>query len=193
MNAKYFYQAWKNVQSATDTIFVTDRPKLNNFGIEIIPPTYSNLPPESLDGSIALVQGLRGSIVNITLESNRILKSCFIKINDSINFFETNKKKSKGEFIIENDGKFSVHLVDPRGITNRDPIPYHISVLPDNYPTIRVINPPPLITLGNNQIIQYELEIEDDYGFNNLQLAYEIRRPKYLGVEPYIAMFIIPE
>ena len=45
----------------------------------------------------------------------------------------------------------------------------------------------------SSQIIQYKLEIEDDYGFNNLQLAYEIRRPKYLGVEPYIAMFRIPE
>jgi hypothetical protein len=65
--------------------------------------------------------------------------------------------------------------------------------LPDNNPVIKVITPAPVITLGNNQIIQYELEIEDDYGFNNLQLAYEIQRPDYLGVEPYIAMFRIPE
>ena len=72
-------------------------------------------------------------------------------------------------------------------------MPYHISILPDNNPVIRVINPPPVITLGNSQIIQYKLEIEDDYGFNDLQLAYEIRRPDYLGVEPYIAMFIIPD
>jgi len=193
VNAKYFYQAWRYVKSPTDTIFVTDRPKLNNFEIEIIPPVYSKLYSENLDGSIALVQGLKGSIVNINLESNRILKSCFIKLNDSINFFETKENKASGQFIIENDGKFSIHLVDPRGITNRDPIPYHISILPDNNPVIRVIKPPPVITLGNSQIIQYELDIEDDYGFSNLQLAYEIRRPKYLGVEPYIAMFKIPE
>ena len=193
VNAKHFYQAWQYVKSETDTIFVTDRPKLNNFEIKIIPPSYSKLPSESLDGSIALVQGLRGSIVEINLESNRILKSCFIKINDSVNFFETKEKKATGQFIIEDDGKFSVHLVDPRGITNRDPIPYHINILPDNNPVIKVIKPPPIITLGNSQIIQYELEIEDDYGFNNLQLAYEIQRPDYLGVEPYIAMFRIPE
>ena len=193
VNAKYFYQAWQYVQSAVDTIFVTDRPKLNNFEIKIIPPTYSKLPVESLDGSIALIQGLKGSLVNINLESNRILKSCFIKLNDSVNFFETKEDKASGQFVIDKDGKFSVHLVDPRGITNRDPIPYHISILPDNYPVIRAISPPPVITLGNSQIIQYKLEIEDDYGFNSLQLAYEIRRPKYLGVEPYIAMFKIPD
>jgi len=193
VNAKYFFQAWQYVQSETDTIFVTDRPKLDDFKIKIIPPSYSKLPPESLDGSIALVQGLKGSIVNINLESNRILKSCFIKLNDTINFFETEGNKASGEFVIDDNGKFSVHLVDPRGITNRDPIPYHISILPDNNPVIKVIYPPPVITLGNSQLIQYEIEIEDDYGFNNLQLAYEIRRPKYLGVEPYIAMFRIPD
>ena len=193
VNAKHFYQAWQFVQSATDTIFVTDRPKLNNFEIKIIPPVYSKLPSESLDGSIALVEGLKGSVIKINLESNRFLKTCFIKLNDSVNFFETKENKAFGEFILKKDGKFSVHLVDPRGITNRDPIPYRINILPDNHPVIRVKKPTPVLTLGNNQIIQYELEIEDDYGFNDLQLAYEIRRPDYLGVEPYIAMFIIPD
>jgi len=193
VNAQQFYEAWESVESTPDTIFVTDRPKLENFEIIIIPPSYSKLPSEILDGSIAVVQGLMGSIVKINLESNRNLKSCFMKKNDSIKFFETYNNKANGEFIIKNEGKFSVHLVDPRGITNRDPVPYHINILPDNKPSIKVIKPPPIITLGNNQIIQFHLEIEDDYGFNDLQLAYEIRRPEYLDVEPYIAMFIIPE
>ena len=193
VNAQQFYEAWESVESTPDTIFVTDRPKLENFEMIIIPPSYSKLPSEILDGSIAVVQGLMGTIVKINLESNRNLKSCFMKQNDSIKFFETYKNKANGEFIIKNEGKFSVHLVDPRGITNRDPVPYHISILPDNKPSIKIIKPPPIITLGNNQIIQFHLEIEDDYGFNNLQLAYEIRRPEYLDVEPYIAMFIIPE
>ena len=73
VNAKHFYQAWQFVQSATDTIFVTDRPKLNNFEIKIIPPVYSKLPSESLDGSIALDEGLKGSVIKIILESIRVL------------------------------------------------------------------------------------------------------------------------
>ena len=193
VNAKYFYEAWQYVESPPDTIFVTDRPKLENFEITIIPPSYSKLPSESLDGSIAVIQGLKGSTVKINLESNKVLKSCFIKKNDSISFFNTFQNKANGSFIMDNDGKFSIHLVDPRDITNRDPIPYRINILPDHNPIIQVIKPAPIITLGNNQIIQFHLEIEDDYGFNNLQLAYEIRRPEYLNVEPYIAIFIIPE
>ena len=83
--------------------------------------------------------------------------------------------------------------LNPRGITNRDPIPYKINVITDNYPTIKITDPAPVITLGNNQIIGFDIDIEDDYGFDNLQLAYEIIRPKYLNVEPYISMFIIPD
>ncbi len=193
VNAKYFYEAWEYVKSVPDTIFVTDRPKLETFEIIIMPPSYSKLPAENLDGSIAVVQGLKGSTVKINLESNKNLKSCFMNKNDTIIFFETNKNEASGDFIIDNEGKFSVHLVDQRGITNRDPIPYRINILPDNKPTIRLIKPAPIVTLGNNQIIQFHIEIEDDYGFNSLQLAYEIRRPEYLNVEPYIAMFVIPE
>jgi hypothetical protein len=137
----------------------------------IIPPKYSRLPLEDLDGSVAVIQALKGSVVKINLESNRILKSCFMKQNDSIKYLATYKNNATGEFMIKNEGKFSVHLVDPRGITNRDPVPYHVNILPDNNPTINVIKPPPIITLGNNQIIQFHLEIEDDYGFTNLQLA----------------------
>ncbi|MFL3013693.1 MAG: hypothetical protein ACJZ19_03890 [Candidatus Neomarinimicrobiota bacterium] len=193
VNAKYFYEAWEIVNSKPDTIFVTDRPKLEEFEILIIPPSYSRLPSEKLDGSIAVVQGLKGSKVKINLSSNRKLKSSFIKKNDSIQYLSITANKGSGSFIIQEEGEFSIHLVDPRGITNRDPIPYRINVLPDYKPNINIIKPTPIITLGNNQIIEFDIDIEDDFGFENLQLAYEIIRPDYLNVEPYISMFIIPE
>ena len=193
VNANHFYEAWKIVVSAPDTIFVTDRPKLEEFEMVIIPPSYSRLPSEKLDGSIAAVQGLKGSEVKINLVSNRRLKSSFIKQNDSIQYLNTMGYKGNGSFIIKADGEFSIHLVDPRGITNRDPIPYKINVITDHYPIIKITDPAPVITLGNNQIIGFDIDIEDDYGFDNLQLAYEIIRPKYLNVEPYISMFIIPD
>jgi len=131
--------------------------------------------------------------MRINLLSNKILKSSFIKHNDSIKYLKTFENTAIGEFNIIDDGQFSVYIVDPRGITNRDPIEYKINTLPDFEPTIKINNPKQVITLGNNQIIPFDLEIKDDFGFDKLQLAYEIIRPKYLNVEPYIAMFIIPE
>ena len=191
--AQSIFEAWNIVKSTPDTIFVTDRPQLKKFEMNLIPPLYSKLPIKILDGSVALIQGLKGSKIEIDLISNRNLKASFIKKNDSIIYLNTTLNKAYGNFTIENDEKFSIHLVDPRGITNKDPIPYQINIIPDNNPIIKIIKPTSTTTLGNNQIIEYQLEIQDDYGFSTLQLAYEIRRPKYLNVEPYIAMFVIPE
>ena len=161
--------------------------------MNLIPPSYSKLPSEILDGSVALIQGLKGSKIEIDLISNKNLKASFIKKNDSIIYLNTTINKAYGNFTIKNDEKFSIHLVDPRGITNKDPIPYQINIIPDHKPAIKIIKPTSTIVLGNNQIIEYQIEIQDDYGFSNLQLAYEIRRPEYLNVEPYIAMFVIPD
>ncbi|GIT32057.1 MAG: hypothetical protein Ct9H300mP2_1360 [Candidatus Neomarinimicrobiota bacterium] len=159
----------------------------------MIPPLYSNLNAESQDGSVAAVQGLKGSVIQINLESNRVLKSSFLTINDSLKVLSTFGKKAPGNFILNEMGEFSVHLVDTRGITNRDPVSYHLHVIPDHKPILNILEPPPIIVLGSNQIIPFNLEIEDDYGFTSLQVAYEVRRPEFLQIEPYIAMFSIPE
>ena len=89
------------------------------------------------------------------------------------------------------DGELTINLVDKRGITNRDPIAYTISILPDSKPSISIIKPSPITELGDDQIVQIELEVSDDYGFTDLQLAYEVRRPTYLLTDPYVSMFII--
>ena len=193
VKAEYFWEAWGEVKSYPDTIYVTDRPALGSFRITVIPPLYSNLNAESQDGSVAAVQGLKGSVIQINLESNRVLKSSFLTINDSLKVLSTFGKKASGNFILNEMGKFSVHLVDTRGITNRDPVSYHLHVIPDHKPILNILEPPPIIVLGSNQIIPFNLEIEDDYGFTSLQVAYEVRRPEFLQIEPYIAMFSIPE
>ena len=148
VNANHFYEAWKIVVSTPDTIFVTDRPKLEEFEMVIIPPSYSRLPSEKLDGSIAAVQGLKGSEVKINLMSNRKLKSSFIKQNDSIQYLNTMGYKGSGSFKIKADGEFSIHLVDPRGITNRDPIPYKINVITDHYPMIKITDPALIVSIA---------------------------------------------
>ena len=39
--------------------------------------------------------------------------------------------------------------------------------------------------------INLEIQVSDDYGFTDLQLAYEVQRPAYLQADPYVAMFNI--
>ena len=193
VEANYFWQSWKQVRSESSTIYVTDRPSFENFSIKLIPPKYSGLPIEIQKGNIGVVKGLKGSTIEIGLESNRLLQSAFLMINDKQLNMTTNLKNASGQFKIMDDGEFTINLVDLRGITNRDPIPYNIEIIPDLSPRIFVVQPPPITELGNDQIIPMHLEIEDDYGFTDLQLAYEVKRPDYLLTDPYVAMTTIQE
>ena len=193
VKAEYFWEAWEEVRSKPNTIFVTDRPGFETFSMTIIPPEYSKQEPRLQEGNIAVVQSLKGSIVQIEISSNRMLDSGYLLINqDNLNM-KTNYNRAYGEFIIENEGEFTVNIVDERGITNRDPIPYSIEIISDINPWITVIKPPLVTELGSDQFIPIHLEIQDDFGFTDLQLAYEIRRPNYLDADPFVAMFNIPE
>ena len=48
------------------------------------------------------------------------------------------------------------------------------------------------IELGTDQTLLIDLELQDDFGFNSLQIGYEVNRPKYLNIEPFISMKKIP-
>ena len=62
----------------------------------------------------------------------------------------------------------------------------------DILPEMNILKPSPIIELGGDQTVPILMIIKDDYGFSNLQLAYEIQRPNYINAEPFISMFSIP-
>ena len=191
--AKYYWEAWLEVASEPDTIFVTDRPVFESFQITVIPPNYSKLPLVTQKGNIAVIQGLKGSIIQVNLSSNRTLQSAYFEINDLKKPLITIHKNASGNFKFMKKGEFTVNLVDTRGITNRDPVPYSLEIIPDHSPSLVIIKPSPIIELGSNMSIPLHIEIEDDYGFSNLQIAYEVRRPAFLEADPYVAMFTITD
>ena len=191
VNAEYFWEAWEKVISIPDTIFVTDRPFFESFLITVVPPKYSGLNTETQEGNVAVVQGLKGSTIQIYFSSNRVLETAWLMINGEKSDLASTHRSASGYFTMMDEGEFTVNLVDQRGITNRDPVPYAIEIIPDHDPSLFVIKPPPMIELGNDQTIPIHLEIEDDYGFMDLQVAYEVRRPTYLQADPYVAMFTI--
>ncbi|MFL2983570.1 MAG: DUF4175 family protein [Candidatus Neomarinimicrobiota bacterium] len=188
IKAKYFWEAWENVTTEKNMIFVTDRPTFEDFSLTTIPPKYSKLEKQIQKGNVAMVEGLKGSIIQIDLRANRMLKNSYISINEEQLEMSSSYNLASGYFKLNEEGHFTVNIVDKRGITNKDPIPYKMNIIPDYEPSIYVIKPNHITELENDQTIPIKLKIEDDYGFSDLQLAYEIQRPTYLQADPYVAM-----
>ena len=191
VQAKHFWEAWENVSTVPETIFVTDRPSFETLLMEINPPKYSKLEKYNQEGNIAVISNLKGSVVQIELTAKKVLESAYLNINGDILTMTSKFNKASGKFVLMDDGELTINLVDKRGITNRDPIPYSLETLPDHNPSINVISPDPSSVLGDDQVVPINLKIMDDYGFQDLQLAYEIVKPAYLQNDPYVAMFSI--
>ena len=190
--AHHFWDSWKEVSTGIYTISVTDRPVMEDLSITVISPEYSRIKPVIQEGNQANISGLLGSSIQIKLRSNRPLKEANLLLNDSIVPMIISGKNALGDFSLKKDSPLSIHLLDVRGIANRNPIPFQISVIEDIYPDISVLQPEKAIELGSDQSILLHLQIEDDFGFSNLQIAYEIHRPSYIAAEPLLSLFTLP-
>jgi len=190
--AVHFWDVWKEISSPFHSISVTDRPVMEDLTITLTPPSYTHLKPIIQKGNQADISGLIGSIVHISLRSNRPLKKGSLIINNDELSMNIDGKKASGDFKIKEDGQLAIQLQDIRGISNRNPIPFHISAIHDLLPDITVLQPEKVIELGSNQNIAMHLKIEDDFGFSNLQVAYEIHRPAYIEMDPLLSIFSIP-
>lgn len=192
VSAAHFWEAWEEVSSETYTISVTDRPVMEDLTITVIAPDYAKIDPIVQKGNQANISGLLGSSIQVNLRSNRPLKEGNLILDGFKIPMKITGKRATGEFPLEKDSQLSIQLLDIRGISNRNPIPFQITVIQDFYPDITVLQPERLFELGRNQSVLLQVQIEDDFGFSNLQVAYEIHRPAYIAIEPLLSLFTIP-
>ena len=189
--AKYFWQAWEKIITPYYYISVTDRPIMEEFSIKISPPAYSGLPISFQTGNQSDVNALKGSSIRIDLKSNRNLKNGYLTLNDQKTPLTIKGKRAAGAFIFKENALLKILLEDNRGITNQNPIPYHLQIIPDIRPEMSVIQPDLIIELGTEQIIPIQIKIEDDFGFSTLQIGYEVKRPSYIDDKSQISIFPI--
>ena len=190
--AVHFWEVWEEISSPFYAISVTDRPVMEDLTITLTPPSYTHLKPIIQKGNQADISGLIGSSVHVALRSNRPLKNGALIINNEELSMKINGKKAAGDFTIKENGQLAIQLQDIRGITNRNPIPFYITAIHDLKPDITVYQPEKVIELGRDQTIPIHLLIEDDFGFSNLQVAYEIHRPAYIAMDILLSLFSIP-
>ena len=189
--AEYFWQAWDKIITPYYYISVTDRPIMEEFTIKISPPDYSGLSISIQKANQSDVNALIGSSIRIDLKSNRKLKNGYLNLNEQKTPLKIKGKRAAGGFIFKEDALLKILLEDHRGITNQNPIPYHMQIIPDLKPEMNVIQPQPVLELGTEQLIPIQIKIEDDFGFSTLQIGYEIKRPSYIENQSQISIFPI--
>lgn len=148
------------------TVKVLSTPKLNNFYVDVIPPSYTNLKAYKQINNANLIVPY-GSKLNFTFNTSKA-DSFFI---DYIKLFKANKKNNvqKISFRAFRSSKYTFILKNL--YTSDTALSADLQVVEDLYPKINLQS----ITDSNNLSLYYFIiNISDDYGFNSLKFKYAV-------------------
>lgn len=175
----FYYASADGIESEQYQITVVDHPVIRSLDVKVISPQYSgiSLMEQKDNGNIS---ALVGSRVEVSLLSNKELKSAAVEFEDST---QTDLKVQgnlvKGNFRVTKDNSYQIVVRDLTYNTNLQPVRYFIKAQYDNNPAIDLIYPKQDLKLANDNRVPIEIRINDDYGFSKLNLYYKLTASKY--------------
>jgi len=195
-----------NVITKLGSIQVVDLPQIRSLSGRVIYPAYTGLAPKDFDEQNADISALNGSTVNISVLSNKHIKSAQIVIEknrfsekDTIANLDTTyiqmsvkDNVASGKFTCNFNGFYQIQIIDIDGQTNPEPIRYSVVSGKDEYPTISLQSPTMNVELDKNAILPIRIAISDDYGFSSVKLHYKLIESKYSSPEKNYKQISIP-
>lgn len=194
-NSLMFFAESKWLSSTITTeigkINLIDRPLIKSLSGKLKYPSYTGFAPKQFDEQSADLSALSGSSVELSLLSNKSLKSASIVYykakfskdstlrDSSIIPMNIDDSKASGSFRINQTGSYKIVLLDKDNQTNVDPIEYSILVNEDGSPSIMLLSPNMDVEVGKDLLLPIKVAIADDYGFSSLKLFYRLTASKY--------------
>lgn len=177
-----FYVSAGRLQAQSTSIEVVDLPRVTGVKVSVIPPKYTGLKPEIIEGAGSF-SAVVGSKARIEARSNVPLRSAIALFNtddlDSEDSQDVRQLTPAGKAfdlnltVLENSS-FHFELRDSLNEENPNPIEYYITALEDRSPTVTVIRPGHDVDLDESLYLPLKVSISDDFGFSSLALKYTV-------------------
>jgi hypothetical protein len=180
-DALHFNYTIRNVQSNAEIQFfasgfysneyeleVLPKPSLLNFTAHIDYPSYLGRKAESVDnsGDLTLPAGSQVTWTFSTANTDEVVLN-FEGVQAKANK-KGDETYSYSKRFLKNE-RYTISTNNNR-VTGADSIPFHISVIADEYPVISVKEAPDTLS---NRMFYYAGDIDDDHGFSKLTFNYK--------------------
>jgi hypothetical protein len=185
----YFVQAYR-ARSEKYRITILSVPQLEAVRVRVAPPEYSGQPP--LEGPMPEggVKGLRGTRTTVWATSNRPLSGGTLvvqqkgsKLTIPMRPTEPGAQEAMGQFTIEADGKFECRVIDEAGQSSQQAFSANITMVPDQPPLVRILEPPPISLATATVALPVVLSAEDDCGLARLELYRNLNESRPLAAQ----------
>jgi hypothetical protein len=162
-------------------------PLFESVRFRITPPAYTNLPPYEGPLPQGGLAGLPGTRVQLWAKSNRPLSGGTLEaagLDSAISLTPTSpdSPEATASFEIRKAGKLQAKLVDTDGRHSNEPFTTSVTLLTDEKPSIRLLEPPALSFAVPNVPLPVVLAAEDDYGISRIELFRSLNDSRPLPV-----------
>jgi len=181
------------VHSDTGRIVVIDRPLIRSLLGRVIAPAYTGLAPSGITEDHADVTALKGSVAEMTMTSNKDLRSAeivLIRASMDTSAADTTRipmtvrgASASASFTVRFNGTYAIHCIDKQGQENVEPIQHKIVALSDGNPSITLVQPKQDAEVDQQALLPIAVAISDDYGFSRLALNYRLVSSRYAQPE----------
>lgn len=186
---EYFVRAGR-ARSEKFAIDVITVPRLEEVTFKVTPPAYTNRPPYEGPLPQGGLAGLPGTRVDIRASSNRPLSAGSVDFSPksipslALAPLASQAREVAGFFEIRQPARAAIKVIDVAGQPSNESFAAPVSVLTDQRPFIRLLQPPEVSFATPTAALAVVLSAEDDYGISRQELYRSLNdsRPLPVGV-----------
>lgn len=169
-----FYVEAKEVQTDQYRITVVEFPAIEQIRFTFVFPPHTGWADETVVG-IAEQEVPLGTEVYFSAEATKPLSSGHLDFDNRPSLkLSVDKKLARGSFLVDGDLSFSLEMLDLEGLSPLDKPTFYMRGIADRAPEIAVIQPGRDRQVTALEEVVFQVEANDDYGLQNLQLTYSV-------------------
>jgi hypothetical protein len=161
----------RSAMSGKGKVIVKERPFIRELQAKLTYPAYTRLPATFLPPNNGEITALKGTRVDLEIETNKKLSGAWLLFQDSARVaLSIVENKAWGNFKVEHDARYQVIVQDNDSISNYQPVQYSVFALTDEVPYVEIARPGQDLDLGDELAIPLLINLRDDFGFSSLLL-----------------------
>ncbi|SHK06609.1 DUF4175 family protein [Rhodothermus profundi] len=157
-------------------VALRERPLVRRLQLTLHYPSYTGLPAQTLPPNVGNVSALPGTRVELNVRTGAApVALALLRFDDGTTQPMTlHDSLARGSFILRQPGHYWIELRTPDGLTNPDPVRYSLELVPDDPPTITLLQPEAVYTLDDALQAPLQVRVHDDFGFTALRLYWRL-------------------
>ena len=175
-----YYATISNAGSQRYKLTVVDRPVFRSFQVRLEYPSYTKLPPKAQDEFVGDVTALTGTKITLSGVASKELRGGTVVFGKGKPIFlALNNQKFSASFRLETETDYHIQVNDTEDLVNADPIRYQLRIIPDESPTVALLQPGRNIDLTGDFFFRLLIQAKDDFGISALRIGYRMVHSRY--------------